>query len=182
MHAYLCPMHACISIHPCMHASVYAPLVAACGRLATSHAEASLFQHAVHAVHAVLQALRDVVPGRLRADGLGTPRTMLQALADAGSAIACGGLAGMAMWMLVLPIDVAKTRIQVAHPRSSEDVGLWRQLVMLHARGACVLLGRYFGVWEILCGVGDCAGQCVLWGARGLISCHRAAGGPKGCP
>ncbi len=177
------PCMLCVSMHPCMHASVYAWLVAGCGRLVTSHAEVSLCQHAV------LQALRDVVPGRPRADGLGTPRTMLQALADAGSAIACGGLAGMAMWMLVLPIDVAKTRIQVAHPRSPEDVGLWRQLVMLHARGALVLLGRYFGVWAILCGVGDtllygrlCRAVRSLGRSWSLIFCHRAAGGPKGYP
>lgn len=35
---------------------------------------------------------------------------------DSASAIGCGGLAGTIMWSAVLPLDVAKTRIQTAYP------------------------------------------------------------------
>ncbi len=35
---------------------------------------------------------------------------------DSASAVGCGGLAGTIMWSVVLPLDVAKTRIQTAHP------------------------------------------------------------------
>lgn len=41
----------------------------------------------------------------------------------------------MAMWVAILPIDVAKTRIQTAHPGSPHDVGVLRQLRLLHAEG-----------------------------------------------
>lgn len=51
---------------------------------------------------------------------------------DATSAVACGALAGMTMWAVVLPIDVAKTRIQTAWPGSPEDVGLLSQLRVLY--------------------------------------------------
>ncbi|KAF8062934.1 hypothetical protein HT031_003773 [Scenedesmus sp. PABB004] len=58
-----------------------------------------------------------------------------QAVADAGSAIVCGGAAGTVMWASVLPLDVAKTRIQTARPGSSWDTGVWSQLVMLWREG-----------------------------------------------
>lgn len=45
-------------------------------------------------------------------------------LADASSSIACGGAAGVVMWAAVLPIDVAKTRLQTATPGSAWDVGI----------------------------------------------------------
>lgn len=43
---------------------------------------------------------------------------------SATSAIICGGLAGMLMWATILPVDVAKTRIQVAVSGSRRDLGL----------------------------------------------------------
>lgn len=60
---------------------------------------------------------------------------LLEVLRDAGSAIACGGLAGTLMWATVLPLDVAKTRIQTAHPGSPWDVGVARHLGMLWREG-----------------------------------------------
>jgi hypothetical protein len=83
------------------------------------------------------QALRRVVPGRAVDRGL--QRTLWQQLQDAASAILCGGLAGMAMWVTVLPIDVAKTRVQTAWPGAPNDVGMLRQLRLLYAEGAPAL-------------------------------------------
>ena len=40
------------------------------------------------------------------------------------SAVMCGGLAGMVYWAVVLPIDTAKTRLQVATPCRVQDMGL----------------------------------------------------------
>ena len=44
-------------------------------------------------------------------------------------------LAGTVMWATVLPIDVAKTRIQTATPGSPRDAGILRNLSMLHREG-----------------------------------------------
>eukprot|EP00887_Chlorella_sp_A99_P005789 scaffold1.g5789.t1 len=63
------------------------------------------------------------------------PRSAWRQAADAGSAILCGGLAGMLMWALVLPVDVAKTRVQTAYPGSPYDVGILKQMRMLHREG-----------------------------------------------
>jgi hypothetical protein len=38
--------------------------------------------------------------------------------------VLCGGLAGMIYWSAVLPIDTAKTRLQVATPCRVQDMGL----------------------------------------------------------
>lgn len=62
-------------------------------------------------------------------------RGLLAALADATSAVVCGGLAGMVMWVVVLPLDTAKTRIQTAYPGSAADVGVLRQLGTLRREG-----------------------------------------------
>lgn len=66
------------------------------------------------------------------------PGGLAAALADAASAVVCGGLAGMVMWAAVLPLDVAKTRIQTAHPGSYADVGVLRQLHMVYREGGAV--------------------------------------------
>lgn len=58
-----------------------------------------------------------------------------QPLKDAASAITAGAVAGMVMWTVVLPIDVAKTRIQTAWPGSKHDVGMSRNLVALYREG-----------------------------------------------
>ncbi|KAF5843124.1 hypothetical protein DUNSADRAFT_2160 [Dunaliella salina] len=47
------------------------------------------------------------------------------------SAILSGGVSGMLMWSLVLPIDVAKTRLQTASPGSPWDAGVVAHLRML---------------------------------------------------
>jgi hypothetical protein len=39
------------------------------------------------------------------------------------------------MWTAVLPLDVAKTRIQTAQPGSSMDTGVLRQLQLLWREG-----------------------------------------------
>lgn len=59
-------------------------------------------------------------------------------LADAASAIVCGGLAGMALWGFVMPIDVAKTRIQTSHGAGS--MGIMRTLRGLRREGGMAKL------------------------------------------
>uniref|UniRef100_A0A383W3J7 Mitochondrial carrier protein n=1 Tax=Tetradesmus obliquus TaxID=3088 RepID=A0A383W3J7_TETOB len=58
-----------------------------------------------------------------------------QVVLDAGGAIVCGGMAGVVMWSTVLPLDVAKTRIQTAQPGTPWDTGVLRQLAMLWKEG-----------------------------------------------
>lgn len=77
--------------------------------------------------------MREWLPGKTR-DG-GQPRSAGGHWANAGSAVACGAAAGMTMWAVILPIDVAKTRIQTAWPGSAHDVGVWRQLRLLRREG-----------------------------------------------
>lgn len=74
-----------------------------------------------------------MIPGR--AVDRSQPRGLRQHLQDAASAILCGGLAGMVMWASVLPIDVAKTRVQTAYKGSPDDGGLLRQLRRVYAEG-----------------------------------------------
>lgn len=47
----------------------------------------------------------------------------------------CGGAAGTVMWAAVLPLDAAKTRMQVAKPGAARDVGLWSQLRIMRQAG-----------------------------------------------
>lgn len=62
----------------------------------------------------LLQTLRRSFPGKTAPDN---PNPSLWELAkDSASAVGCGGLAGTIMWSAVLPLDVAKTRIQTAYP------------------------------------------------------------------
>lgn len=62
----------------------------------------------------VSQALRRTFPGKEAPDN--PEPGILAILKDSASAVTCGGLAGMFMWACILPLDVAKTRIQVASP------------------------------------------------------------------
>jgi hypothetical protein len=85
---------------------------------------------------------------------------LLQALADAMSAVVCGGLAGMVMWAAILPLDAAKTRIQTAYPGSPHDVGVLRQLRLIHREG---------GLWV-------CAQVCMRADGRWCCRvCHGVA-------
>ena len=56
---------------------------------------------------------------------------------EALASVVCGGLAGSAFWLAMLPIDLAKTRYQIAHPGDVDDVGVWRLIrrEMLGRRG-----------------------------------------------
>lgn len=78
-------------------------------------------------------ALREVLPGKVEDSQI--PRKLSDHIFDASSAVACGGLAGMLMWLVVLPIDSAKTNKQTATPGSKHDVGLIKQLKLLYRRG-----------------------------------------------
>ena len=63
---------------------------------------------------AVLQILRRSFPGKSAPDNPNL--SVWEVMKDSASAIGCGGLAGTVMWSAVLPLDVAKTRIQTAYP------------------------------------------------------------------
>ena len=84
----------------------------------------------------------------------------------------CGGVAGSAFWLAILPIDLAKTRYQIASPGAADDVGVWRllarELARTGARGLWAGLGPVlarafpanavqFLAWE---------GACQLAGVR----------------
>ncbi|KAG1661639.1 hypothetical protein FOA52_007520 [Chlamydomonas sp. UWO 241] len=86
------------------------------------------------------------------------------AVREASIAIFSGGLAGCAMWALVLPIDVAKTRLQIAAPGDAWDVSVRRHLGMLWREGGVRALyaglpatlvrafpsnAAQFGAWEL---------------------------------
>eukprot|EP00877_Chromochloris_zofingiensis_P014259 jgi/Chrzof1/9087/Cz03g35180.t1 len=61
--------------------------------------------------------------------------SIMDIIKDAGSAILCGGMAGTVMWATVLPLDVAKTRIQTAQPNTLWDTNVLRHLKMLWQEG-----------------------------------------------
>ncbi|KAL4421304.1 hypothetical protein ABPG75_010595 [Micractinium tetrahymenae] len=90
------------------------------------------------------QLLRHWLPGKApdpsHPDAQQQPHGLLAALADATSAVVCGGLAGMVMWSVVLPLDTAKTRIQTAYLGSPYDVGVLRQLRIIHREGGLAAL------------------------------------------
>ncbi|EFJ41041.1 mitochondrial substrate carrier [Volvox carteri f. nagariensis] len=54
---------------------------------------------------------------------------------EAAIAVFCGGAAGTLMWAAVLPIDVAKTRLQTSTPGSKWDVSLRTHWLMLWREG-----------------------------------------------
>ncbi|CAL8469238.1 g8779 [Coccomyxa elongata] len=91
----------------------------------------------------VYELLRRVIPGRPPSTAP-SGEGFLAILGDAASSIVCGGLAGTVMWATVLPIDVAKTRIQTATPGSPRDVSILRNLTMLHREGGAAAL--YAGI------------------------------------
>ncbi len=80
-------------------------------------------------------------------------RAALQRSAPAGAGgaatVLCGGLAGMTYWSVVLPIDTAKTRMQVAAPGSADDTGLLRQLRVVYAQRG-LAEGLYAGVRPVM--------------------------------
>ncbi|GMH43198.1 hypothetical protein BSKO_11120 [Bryopsis sp. KO-2023] len=81
----------------------------------------------------IYEAMRQTLPGRRKAgeeDG-----GVLGLAGDATSAVFCGGVAGTAMWAMVLPIDVAKTRLQTAFPGTRHDVGMIQHYKMLWREG-----------------------------------------------
>lgn len=86
------------------------------------------------------KSLREILPGKRQNNNcyntsVMPPSSLWQTLLDATSAITAGALSGMVMWATVLPIDVAKTRIQTAWPGSSRDVGLITQLKNMYREG-----------------------------------------------
>lgn len=81
----------------------------------------------------VYETLRRTFPGRTAPDN---PSPNIWDVAkDSASAVGCGGLAGTIMWSCVLPLDVAKTRIQTAYPGSVHDQGILRNLQIMYHQG-----------------------------------------------
>ena len=98
----------------------------------TSHTVTSNSQHCA------CQLLKSAWPESAAAstsDAANPPGTLMGRLRAGASAIICGGLAGTIMWATVLPLDVAKTRIQVAMPGSKRDLGLLATLAKLRREG-----------------------------------------------
>lgn len=78
----------------------------------------------------VYEWLRRGLPGRLTMENVPSS-SLLDVMKDASSSIVCGGTAGIAMWAAVLPIDVAKTRLQTARPGTPWDVGVLKNMAMV---------------------------------------------------
>jgi len=91
-------------------------------------------------------AMRELLPGKV-ADPA-QPQTLLKQIVNAGSAVACGAAAGMAMWAVVLPVDLGKTRIQTAWPGTPADVGLRAQMLRLYRTGGASSL--YAGLSPVM--------------------------------
>jgi hypothetical protein len=77
------------------------------------------------------------------------PSALQRAAPEGGaSTVLCGGVAGMVYWAAVLPIDTAKTRMQVATPGGADDGGLLAQLrAVLAQRGVA---GLYAGARPVM--------------------------------
>ena len=60
----------------------------------------------------------------------------------------CGGVAGSAFWLAVLPIDLAKTRYQIASPGAVDDVGVWRLMARETSRNGA--RGLWAGIGPVL--------------------------------
>lgn len=67
-----------------------------------------------------LQTIRRLLPGRQRRDPDDRP-PLSNIAVDAGFTILAGGFAGIVMWATVLPVDSAKTRVQIARKGSLMD-------------------------------------------------------------
>lgn len=81
----------------------------------------------------VYETLRRTFPGKAAPEN---PNPSLwEVMKDSASAVGCGGLAGTIMWSCVLPLDVAKTRIQTAYPGSIHDKGILHNLQMMYQQG-----------------------------------------------
>jgi hypothetical protein len=64
------------------------------------------------------------------------------------AAIVCGGVAGCAFWLTMLPVDYAKTRLQIASRGGADDVGAFRLIARtFRERG---VRGLYAGAWPTL--------------------------------
>ena len=67
---------------------------------------------------------------------------------ETAAAISCGGVAGSAFWLTMLPVDYAKTRRQIARQGGPDDVGAWRLIARTaRERG---WRGLYAGAWPTL--------------------------------
>ena len=67
---------------------------------------------------------------------------------EAAASVVCGGVAGSAFWLAVLPIDLAKTRYQIATPGGADDVGVWRLMARETSRTGA--RGLWVGVGPVL--------------------------------
>ena len=67
---------------------------------------------------------------------------------ESAAAISCGGVAGSAFWLTMLPVDYAKTRLQIARRGGADDVGAFRLIARTaRERG---WRGLYAGAWPTL--------------------------------
>ncbi|KAJ9514808.1 hypothetical protein QJQ45_028470 [Haematococcus lacustris] len=87
------------------------------------------------------------------------------AVREAAAAVLCGGCAGSVMWAVVLPLDVAKTRLQVAVPGSAWDVGVVQHLGMVGCGPSLGIHCRTMDRVETLCTL-----HAPLLNSRGLTA------------
>lgn len=83
-------------------------------------------------------------------------------LGDLCSAVLCGGFAGMTYWFIIFPIDMAKTRAQLAKPGSEGDVGIVTHMRREYQK--CGLRGIYNGIGATMVrAFPSNAAQWVVW-------------------
>ena len=77
-----------------------------------------------------------------------TEKTFAYWAQESSAAIVCGGVAGCAFWLTMLPVDYAKTRLQIASRGGADDVGVFRLIARtFRERG---FRGLYAGAWPTL--------------------------------
>ena len=81
------------------------------------------------------EAMRSTSSQQSAQYALAGQQTLQQYAASFCGTVLAGGIAGCVMWGTVLPIDVAKTRIQVAQKGDRNDVGVLRMLGRMWAEG-----------------------------------------------
>lgn len=67
---------------------------------------------------------------------------------ETAAAVTCGGASGCVFWLTMLPVDYAKTRLQIAKPGSADDQSVFR--IMARTFRTKGITGLYAGAWPTL--------------------------------
>lgn len=94
------------------------------------------------------EALQRTFGVRRGALGPRSEQTAADLARDIGLTVLCGGTAGMLMWLCVLPIDICKSRVQVARAGDADDRGaLWHCRRVIQESG---YRGFYAGLMPVM--------------------------------